>query len=515
MNFKNKSFMTKKKAFTLIELLIVIAIIGILFIVLVSKVDFATDKAKTTGVQTDFRSFQMAFDTVAREHAGFSELVDDNYDKLEVAINKNLDVKLHIDIDDTTGGITMVNGAQDPWKTPYHGTYIAGDDGKDRGAVVMYSNGANLTFGSEATIADGIVTIVSTNDDGKDDYAIVSCYSLKNNYGEVTNTTVGFSNNQVTDDNVSNPTPPIQDEVLMIQGANLVYTGSEEMKFVSNAVFSDLEMITINDVKLDESNYSKSEGSTIIILNPSYMSTLENGKYTIGIVSSTGTASCTFTVDVQITELQGGLYQTGAIDKYLSGDINGAKAMIIKTWSDLSNDGIISLDGTCNSEYDWDTDTLSNGLLEGDLVVPSSVETFKINTYSHHKEITGIYISNGVSTISGYVEYMFLKNFYIPRDIEVQDLCFAFSVIRKINTGWTKDEFIEKYYLTKVEDHWSFEYVDSTYMYYSGYIGINNTGKYGANVEDPEVNWETYNYWEGIPVYCQDGGYLELKPDWT
>ena len=44
MTYKNKSFMTKKKAFTLIELLIIIAIIGILFIVLVSKVDFVTDK---------------------------------------------------------------------------------------------------------------------------------------------------------------------------------------------------------------------------------------------------------------------------------------------------------------------------------------------------------------------------------------------------------------------------------------------------------------------------------------
>ena len=61
-----------KKAFTLIELLIVIAIIGILFIVLVSKVDFATDKAKATGVQTDFRSFQVALEMVAKENAGFN-----------------------------------------------------------------------------------------------------------------------------------------------------------------------------------------------------------------------------------------------------------------------------------------------------------------------------------------------------------------------------------------------------------------------------------------------------------
>ena len=64
-----KTTFKNKKAFTLIELLIVIAIIGILFIVLVSKVDFATDKAKATGVQTDFRSFQLAFEQVAKENA--------------------------------------------------------------------------------------------------------------------------------------------------------------------------------------------------------------------------------------------------------------------------------------------------------------------------------------------------------------------------------------------------------------------------------------------------------------
>ena len=54
-----KSFKNKKKAFTLVELLVVIAIIGILFIVLVSKVDFATDKAKAIGVQTVSKSARL------------------------------------------------------------------------------------------------------------------------------------------------------------------------------------------------------------------------------------------------------------------------------------------------------------------------------------------------------------------------------------------------------------------------------------------------------------------------
>ena len=259
MNCKYKSFMTKKKAFTLIELLIVIAIIGILFVVLVSKVDFATDKAKATGVQTDFRSFQMALETVSKEKAGFNSFgwntgdanangvrdsVDegdtnkdgiyqegetwtgrkkyletwtdkyslirpgttfetDGYDKdaifaLETAINKNLDPKLHITIDAKTGLITMANGAQDPWNTQYHGAYISAEDGMDRGAIVMYSNGANQKFGSEHDIANGVPTVIvpGNNKNGADDYSMVVCYTYKNGIGEVGNLTTGFNNNQ-------------------------------------------------------------------------------------------------------------------------------------------------------------------------------------------------------------------------------------------------------------------------------------------------------------------------------
>ena len=266
----------KRKAFTLIELLIVIAIIGILFIVLVSKVDFATDKAKTTGVQTDFRSFQVAFETVSRENAGFNtlgwdtgdikrtdfntafpgysynnELVDagdgvrNSYDvgdinlngemdedetwtgrkvytetwtgiytlthplnandtsaylKLEEAINKNLDPKLHITINPDTKEITMANGYQDPWKTEYHGFYLsnAAVDGKDRGAILMYSDGPNKQFGSAQVIANGVVTIgvPQNNIQGQDDLSILTIYTYFNGYGENKTTTSGFSQNQ-------------------------------------------------------------------------------------------------------------------------------------------------------------------------------------------------------------------------------------------------------------------------------------------------------------------------------
>ena len=265
MNCKNKRIFSKKKAFTLIELLIVIAIIGILFVVLVSKVDFATDKAKATGVQTDFRSFQVAIETVIKENSGLNtfgwdtgdanaDRVRNSYDKgdtnkngkqddgevfvgskaygetwtgiytlvkpgttdldadavfaLESAINKNLDPKLHITIG-TDGKITMANQARDPWNTEYHGYYISNavNDNKDRGAIVIYSNGANQEWGSEHSIANGIVTVnvPGNNLYGKDDYSLAVVYSYVNGYGEVKTTTSGFSNNQGDTNNPGMP----------------------------------------------------------------------------------------------------------------------------------------------------------------------------------------------------------------------------------------------------------------------------------------------------------------------
>ena len=262
---KKKLF--KRNAFTLVELLIVIAIIGILFIVLVSKMDFATDKAKATGVNTDFRSFELAFETVSRENAGFNTFGWDtgdlnadgkrnhydegdlnqngkrdpdeiwtghtvytetwtgvytltkpgttNYDRdaldrLENAINANLDSSLQITISDS-GVISMANGAQDPWNTEYHGYYItnATVDKKDRGAIVMYSNGANQTFGSTHSISNGVVTIniPDSNLYGKDDYNLSVVYTYTNGYGEIITDKNTVSSNSAEKPNV---TPEIE-----------------------------------------------------------------------------------------------------------------------------------------------------------------------------------------------------------------------------------------------------------------------------------------------------------------
>ena len=144
-----KTQFKNKRAFTLIELLIVIAIIGILFIVLVSKVDFATDKAKATGVQTDFRSFQTAFEQVARENSGYATLGwdtgDDNGDRIRNSYDKG---------DNGAGGGIAQNGIQDgtevfvgskTYGEDWTGTYtlVNPDDSKDASAFVALENAIN------------------------------------------------------------------------------------------------------------------------------------------------------------------------------------------------------------------------------------------------------------------------------------------------------------------------------------------------------------------------------------
>ena len=395
MNCKTKSFMTKKKAFTLIELLIVIAIIGILFIVLVSKVDFATDKAKATGVQTDFRIFQMAFDTVAKENAGFNTFgwdtgdlnqdgirnsydegdngagggiakngiqdgtevftghkaydetftkvfslkkakadgtLETNYDRdalnrLETAINANLDPKLHITIKDD-GEIVMANGAKDPWNKEYHGWYISNAevDKKDRGAIVMYSDGANNEFGSEHTIANGVVSvsIPGNNKWGKDDYSLVSLYTYINGYGEVKNITTGFSNNQ---------------------NANI---GSNDV-IVNNTP----ESPNVPDLP-DEPNTPD---------EPIIPDTPTNEEYQV---------------------LSGGLYKTGTNEMMLS-------------WQELHDQGII------NTRTTWFTITLPERL-EGDLHINENITSLGgSNFFSDCDKLTGIFIPKSVTSMSTFL----------------------------------------------------------------------------------------------------------------
>ncbi len=80
-------------------------------------------------------------------------------------------------------------------------------------------------------------------------------------------------------------------------GATVTQGERKELSFTSNAAFSDFIRVEVDGVTLDEKNYTKKEGSTIITLKADYVATLSAGEHTLSIVSTNGTATAKFTVN--------------------------------------------------------------------------------------------------------------------------------------------------------------------------------------------------------------------------
>ena len=107
----------KKRAFTLVEILIVVAVIGILFVSLVPRIDFAGDKARETGIKTDFRSFELAAEQLIRENAGLADFDDAEELCGTNGINLYLDDALKIEWDATDS--LAKSAKEDQWNQPY------------------------------------------------------------------------------------------------------------------------------------------------------------------------------------------------------------------------------------------------------------------------------------------------------------------------------------------------------------------------------------------------------------
>ena len=83
------------------------------------------------------------------------------------------------------------------------------------------------------------------------------------------------------------------------RGQNVKWTqgSANELIFTSNAPLSEFISVTIDDQVVDEKNYVKEEGSTIIKLKADYLSTLSAGNHTISINSTSGSATTAFTIE--------------------------------------------------------------------------------------------------------------------------------------------------------------------------------------------------------------------------
>ena len=85
-------------------------------------------------------------------------------------------------------------------------------------------------------------------------------------------------------------------------GAAVTQGEKKELPFTSDASFADFVRVELDGTALEEKNYTKREGSTIITLNRDFVATLSVGEHTLAIVSQHGTATAKFTVKAKPAE---------------------------------------------------------------------------------------------------------------------------------------------------------------------------------------------------------------------
>jgi prepilin-type N-terminal cleavage/methylation domain-containing protein len=129
---------TRKKAFTMLEVLIVLVVISILFILLVSRVDFSVTSSKEMTVQTDFITYQIALEEVCLEQKA---LVGD-MTLLRDYLNKHLDSAFFVEAD----GGSLTTSRLDPWGKEYYFEYSR--DASNLGKMTIVSCGVDKKMGT-------------------------------------------------------------------------------------------------------------------------------------------------------------------------------------------------------------------------------------------------------------------------------------------------------------------------------------------------------------------------------
>jgi prepilin-type N-terminal cleavage/methylation domain-containing protein len=133
-----KAKMGNEKGLTMMELMFVLLIIAIIIAVIVGVGGRGTDKARETGVKSDFKAFSDASEMYLVQEAGIG------IDRL--GLNDEIDAQFAVD--DTTGDSVKV----DPWKVAYNVTVTPIDTAATEAAsIVVKSTGK--TGGDDFTAA--------------------------------------------------------------------------------------------------------------------------------------------------------------------------------------------------------------------------------------------------------------------------------------------------------------------------------------------------------------------------
>ena len=100
-------------------------------------------------------------------------------------------------------------------------------------------------------------------------------------------------------DSYTEPVAKIKPVIIDGMNGKFIRNKSEELSFRSDAALADFLNVAVDGKVIDSKYYTTAEGSTIVRLSEEYLRTLSDGSHTLDIISLSGTASTTFTIEAK------------------------------------------------------------------------------------------------------------------------------------------------------------------------------------------------------------------------
>lgn len=193
------------------------------------------------------------------------------------------------------------------------------------------------------------------------------------------------------------------------------YTGSGTKAVRSTAPLSKFREVRVDDTVVDSSNYTITEGSTIVTFKESYLKKLSPGYHTLKIISEDGFTSGKITIETAATYITD-LYNNAPKTTVISNDITYNTAPSVRlmndrlggTTSDLNGGNIRFYGITSNSEqkaYAWNSYNtamifyqISQNLFISNQAISSKENC--ITTLSQATNCTSSYASLGFSSVA-------------------------------------------------------------------------------------------------------------------
>lgn len=364
-----------KQGFTLAELLIVVAIIGVLTAVAIPVFSSQLEKSREATDIANLRSVKAA------------------------AVAKYLD-------NDTTDGVYYFDAQR--------GILVSENDftadsitGYGKGTA---KSGADNNNFDTSTFANGSISISWVDTDGTSNENTASYASNSNVSGQIIK--VAFDKNFVTND-VSYGIVSVSRNTLTslnsVDGNSVAVDGNQNVSFRSEADISKFVMVKVNDTIVDESNYTLTEGSTIVTLKQNYVASLGEGNHSVSIVSTDGEATsslkvvaqknsitmpgfCSFDIQANTTEI---------VNRQLFNPIQneGSFKMDFKVTADINDDGVYE------TIFETEEPVYPGERIEGFTISePINAGTYPCKIYINPSTLTGGSTNNGVMAVQMIVQ---------------------------------------------------------------------------------------------------------------